>query len=49
MDANWVELEQDLEQLVVQGAVLGLEAFTRRSLLLGCVVMCGLVHAGNGP
>ena len=46
---NRVELEQDLEHLVVQGAVVGLEGFTRRPPLLGFVDVCSLVHAGNGP
>jgi hypothetical protein len=49
VDADRVELEQDLEQLVVQGAILSLEAFTRRPPLLGFVVVYGLVHAANGP
>ena len=38
VDPDRVELEQDLEQLVVQGAVLSLEALARRLPLLGFVL-----------
>ena len=49
VDPDRVELEQDLEQLVVQGAVVSLEAFTRRPLLLGFVHVGSFAHAGPGP
>jgi hypothetical protein len=38
VDPNWVDLEQDLEHLVVQGAVLSLETLAR------CAAFFGFVH-----
>ena len=44
VNANRVELEQNLEQLIVQGAVLRLVAFTCRSTLLVFVHAASFVH-----
>jgi len=42
MDTDWIELEQDLEHLVVQGAIVSLEA------LAGCAALFAVVDAAHG-
>ena len=47
LDPNRVELEQNLEQLVVQDAVLSLVAFTRRPTLLVFARPVRFVHPAD--
>jgi hypothetical protein len=49
VDPDWVELEQDLEQLVVQGTVLNLVAFPRRPTLLVVARADSFVHPVDEP
>lgn len=49
MDPDRVELEQDLEQLVVQGTVMSLVALARRPTLLVVVDAGTLVHPADEP
>ena len=49
VDSDGVELEQDLEQLVVQGTVLSLVAFARRPTGFVFARVGRLVHRADGP
>ncbi len=49
VDADRVELKQDLDQRVVQRPILSSKVFARRATLLGFICVGGFVHARNGP